>query len=95
MFVWEGAVPKDFLQPLQQLLPGALLPWLPGARSDAGDAAAARERGAPPGGAARSTGARQLKRALQRAQQTDGGAFWRSQLLNTAGTLVQVRRLRR
>jgi hypothetical protein len=88
MFVWEGAVPKDFLQPIQALVQ----PWLPGARGDA-PAPGPPNSGAPrPGGAA--TGARQLKRALARAQQTDGSAFWRSQLLNTAGALVQVRRAR-
>jgi len=96
MFVWEGAVPRDLFEgavkPIQRLLVGLPGSWgaAIGRESD-GAAANGAVRGCcgsvAPGS---SAGARQLKQALRQAQQTDGAVFWRSQLISTAGTLVQV-----
>lgn len=91
MFVFEGASVHDLVQPLQRLLSNGP-PWSlsfgvgigggPGEPAAPGTTASALQ-GSP--------AARQLRQALQRTDGAAVAAFWKAQLLGTAGTLVQVR----
>ncbi|GBF91460.1 hypothetical protein Rsub_04200 [Raphidocelis subcapitata] len=96
MFVFEGASVHDLVQPIQRLL-GNGPPWgLSLSFGFGGGAGPGDELAGAPGAALRSSSpaARQLRQALQSAQRTDGAAFWKAQLLSTAGTLVQLDWLR-
>lgn len=91
MFVFEGAIPKDFVQPIQHFLWSLPVQSVFGSSTEPpGDA---RNDLAGPQccttGHHNSHAALQLKQALQKAQHVDGTSYWKSQLLNTAGALVQ------
>lgn len=102
MLVFEGMVPRDLLLPLQRAVEALGI----GGGGDGDGESGKKSSGSSSGGALRSvsaagrppaaaaarrTGARQLKAALKQAQQTTDSKFWRSQVVNTAGALVQVR----